>query len=246
MTPYYERNGIAIYQGDCLDVLPCLQPPVDMVLVDLPYGTTQCAWDIVIPFAPMWEQVKRLVKPNAAIVMTGSQPFTSLLVASNLGWFGYEWIWEKSVGTGYLDANRKPLKCHESVLVFYDKPPTYNPIKSPAAARTVKRSRPAGVYGNHKIAVTDNQGEAYPRSILYFSKELGTVHRTQKPLALFSYLIATYTNPGDLVLDFTMGSGTTLEAAKKLGRRAIGIDIDSLCCEQAARRLAQDVLPLAV
>lgn len=244
MKPYYDHAGITIFNGDCLEVLPRLDVTVDMVLADLPYGTTNCAWDSVIPLEPLWEQYRRLIKPNGALVFTASQPFTSLLVMSNLEWFRYTWVWEKSVGTGFLDVSSKPLKTHEDICVFYPSLPTYNPQMTPARPRKIRRSASAAQYGRHALVTTHNNGEAYPRSIIYAKKELGTQHPTQKPVALFEYLIRTYSNPGDLILDNTCGSGTTLRAAKNLGRRAIGVELSEAYCAVAVQRLQQEVLPM--
>lgn len=237
MKAFYERDGVTIYHGDCLEVMAQFDGPFDAIIADLPYGTTACSWDTVIPFEPLWEQYKRLTR--GAVMLFGSQPFTSALVMSCLEWFRYEWIIEKSVGTGFLDAKKRPLKCHESVSVFYSKLKTYNPQMREVAHRIIKSSRPAGCYGSHTATITDNNGLAYPRSVLYYPKVVKPVHSTQKPVALLAYLIRTYTNPGEIVLDNTMGSGTTLVAARAEGRRAVGIEKDKGYCEIAVERLRQ-------
>jgi site-specific DNA-methyltransferase (adenine-specific) len=253
MQPYYETNGITIYHGDCLKVQPALQSPIDLILADLPYGTTACSWDSIIPLQQLWEQYRQLIKPNAAIVLTGSQPFTTILIASNLDWFRYCWVWEKDTPTGFLDANRKPMKAHEDVCVFYQRQPTYNPQKWKGQPNHQTAKNPVrhtlSVYaGDHHRPPSDTSGLKYPRSVIKFPKYSITenLHPTQKPLELMAYFIRTYTNPGDVVLDSTMGSGTTLEAAKLLGRRAIGIEIEERYCEIAARRLQQEVMELAL
>jgi site-specific DNA-methyltransferase (adenine-specific) len=250
-TPYYQHGGITIYHGDCLDVQPTLQPGVDLILADLPYGTTACAWDSVIPLLPLWEQYRRLIKPDGAVVLTGSQPFTTLLIASNLDWFRYCWVWEKDTPTGHLDANRKPLKAHEDVCVFYQKQPTYNPQKWKGQRNHSRNPEPSAtirsIYGGARAALaSDMSGMKYPRSVIHFAKYSAreVLHEAQKPIELMAYFIRTYTNPGDLILDSTVGSGTTLEAAKRLGRRAIGIEIEERYCEIAARRQAQEVMEL--
>lgn len=263
MTPYYEREGVTIYNGDCLEVMPSLEPQsVDCIIADMPYGTTECAWDAIIPLAPMWEQVKRVIKPLGAIVLFASQPFTTVLIASNMEQFKYTWVWKKSLGANFMNAKNRPIPIHEDICVFSpgtvaNRSPrrmTYNPQglihrphhKKRLAPATAKaggfiRQRPS------HVAAYDVEYINYPKSVIQFANpNHDNVHRTQKPLPLLEYLVLTYSNPGDLVLDFTMGSGTTLEAAKILGRRAIGIDIDPAWCDEAANRLIQDVLPLAV
>lgn len=245
--PYYEHNGITIYHGDCLEVMPTLpDASFDAIITDPPYGTTACAWDTVIPFAPMWGQLKRLVKPRGAIVLFGSQPFTSALVMSNPKMFGYEVVWDKKLPTGYLDANRKPMKRHENILLFYDGRPTYNPVMRKGIARTKGGMKaPSPIYGKANSTIKTNDDNYYPTSIFEIGNTDRDVdHPTQKPIALMEYLIVTYTNPGDTVLDFTMGSGTTLRAAKNLGRKAVGIEISEDYCGVAARRLSQEVLDL--
>lgn len=238
---------IDLYHGDCLDVLPTLpSASVDAVIADTPYGTTQCSWDSVIPFEPMWKELKRLIKPRGAIVLFGSQPFTSALVMSNPEWFKYEWVWEKNEATGHLDANRRPMRAHEQVLVFAAGQTTYNPQKTTGHEPT--RS------GNTKYGITNSpiyrpniieikyQGVTtrYPRSVQRFAKphiSEGLLHPTQKPLALLEYLVKTYTNEGDTVLDFTFGSCTTGVACVNLGRNFIGIEKDAGYFEIAERRI---------
>jgi site-specific DNA-methyltransferase (adenine-specific) len=253
MKPYYQddRAGITIYHGDCLEVQPLLSPWVDLILSDLPYGTTACAWDSAIFLPLLWEQYKRLIKPSGAVVLTASQPFTTTLISSNLGWFRYCWVWEKDTPTGFLDANRKPLKAHEDVCVFYQSQPTYHPQKwrgQPNHSRRADVTRKvSSIYGGERLQLgSDESGMKYPRSVLRFAKHSASedLHPAQKPIELIAYLIRTYTNPGDLVLDSTTGSGTTLEAAKRLGRRAIGIEIEERYCDIAARRLQQEVMAL--
>jgi DNA modification methylase len=221
-----------LHHGDCLEVMATMADnSVDMVCADPPYGTTNCAWDSVIPLEPMWAQLKRICKPNGAIVMTASQPFTTALISSNLGMFRYENIWRKTMPTGFLEANRKPLKSHENILVFAEKQPTYNPqfwTGSP-----YKRIRPgndkAALYNQYRRNDTIHQnGKRYPTSVFDCSNSNHkSIHPTQKPVALMDYLIRTYTNPDETVLDFTMGSGTTGVAALLSGRRFIGIEKDA-------------------
>jgi site-specific DNA-methyltransferase (adenine-specific) len=198
---------------------------VDMILTDPPYGTTACKWDSIIPLEPMWEQLKRIIKPNGAIVMTASQPFTSLLGASNIKDLRYSWVWEKTAATGHLNVKRMPMKNAEDVLVFYAKQPTYNPQNLKTFDKVVRRGNNGDCYGksgNQNLQEFTN----YPRTIQKFASEGKTVHSTQKPVALMKYLIRTYTNEGETVLDFTMGSGTTGVACVNLNRNFIGIELD--------------------
>jgi len=210
-----------------------------MILADPPYGTTACKWDSIIPLEPMWEQLRRVVKPNGAIVLTASQPFTSVLIYSNLGNFKYEWIWEKSKASNFLQASYMPLKSHENVLVFYKKgKPTFNhqwtfgkPYDAQGRVSGTKNGSNTGVYNNvpnPKKRNNREDGRRSPRSVQYFktaeSEKNKGLHPTQKPVALMEYLIKTYTNENELVLDFTAGSGSTLVAAKNLNRQFIGIE----------------------
>lgn len=226
-------SEVKLYLGDCLEILPTLPGPVDAIITDLPYGTTACSWDVVIPFVPMWEQVKRLLKPNGAFVTTASQPFTSMLVMSNLKWFRYEWIWNKVNVTGFLDVHKRPMKKHENILVFSKMQSIYNPILNGRAARSYGRLRQGtNRYATYKgeMASDFKQGVGYPQSIIEFQRPTNTtdedygLHPSQKSLALYEYLILTYTNPGDTVLDFCFGSGTTGEACVRTGRNFIGCE----------------------
>ena len=216
-----------LHLGDCLDVMRDIPDgSVDMVCTDPPYGTTACKWDSVIPFEPMWAQLKRITKPNGAIVLTVSQPFTSALGASNLPMLRYSWIWKKTAATGHLNAKRMPMSDNEDVLVFYSHQPVYNPQGLIPYGKTIRRGGNGGCYGE---SGKENFQEFtnYPRRTLEVASQGGTVHPTQKPVALMEYLIRTYTNPGETVLDFTMGSGTTGVAAANTGRRFIGIEMDA-------------------
>jgi DNA modification methylase len=220
--------------GDCLEVMPTLPDgSVDMILADLPYGTTACKWDTIIPLDALWEQYKRLIKRNGAIVLTASQPFTSALVMSNPGWFRCHWVWDKvNRNTNYGNVRFMPLRRHEDVLVFSASSPTYNPQMGTGAPYVAKRSgaRP-GVYENGGLYPRDgvNTGTRFPVSVLPIEadrkQEMG-LHPTQKPIALMEYLIRTYTNEGETVLDNTMGSGTTGVACVNTGRNFIGIEKD--------------------
>jgi len=311
-----------IYQGDCLEVMKDIpDKSIDMILCDLPYGTTACKWDTIIPFEPLWEQYKRIIKDNGAIVLTASQPFTSALVMSNIKMFKYEWIWEKSNGSNPLLANISPMKVHENILVFQrdkqdmdtypelrayarklreyikytratmisiigdgssqhflepDGPQwelcteetyikiirhfsidnwgefisykdlndlylksIYNPQKTAGKSYTTK----AGKSSMPHLKATEghetkNEGDRFPRSILKVNSDKG-LHPTQKPVALFEYLIKTYTNEGDLVLDNCIGSGTTAVACINTNRRFIGIEISEEYCKIANQRLKE-------
>jgi site-specific DNA-methyltransferase (adenine-specific) len=221
-----------LYLGDCLEVMKDIPDgSVDMVLTDPPYGTTQCKWDSVIPFEPMWEQLRRVTKKNGAIVMTASQPFTSALVMSNVKMFKYCWVWEKAQAVGHLNAWRMPMRKHEDICVFSRGKANYFPEledkpvenRRPVSART----KTSDCYGSHKLDIHKcPPDKSMPRSIIRFSNQQRPVHPTQKPVALMEYLIKTYTNEGETVLDFTMGSGTTGVAAKNLNRKFIGIELD--------------------
>jgi DNA modification methylase len=225
-----------LHLGDCLDFMRGMDAgSVDAIIMDLPYGTTACSWDEIIPFAPMWEQVKRINK--GVFVTTASQPFTSKLIMSNLQDFKYEWIWNKALGGNPLIAKFQPLKIHENGLVFGKG--IYNPIMR----KGIMKTKGGGVskLWNMKMSTTTNN-VYYPVSILDFSngnrnKDEIYDHPTQKPVELFSYLIQTYTNAGDTVLDFTMGSGTTGVACMQLGRKFIGCEIDPAYFAIAEKRI---------
>ena len=223
---------INLMHGDCLEHMKEIESDsIDMILTDPPYGTTACKWDSIIPLEPMWEQLKRIIKPNGAIVMTASQPFTSKLISSNYKMFKYCWVWHKSQSTGHLNAWRMPMRAHEDLVVFYSKPPTYNPELKDKLKNNIRpitsRTKKTDCYGYHKLdSHRCPADKTMPNSIVNFNNAQGTVHPTQKPVALMEYLIKTYTNEGETVLDFTMGSGTTGVAAKNLNRNFIGIELD--------------------
>lgn len=229
--------------GDCLEEMKNIPDgSVDMVLTDPPYGTTACKWDTVIPFEPMWYQLKRVIKKNGAIVLFGSQPFTSSLVMSNPSLFRYSLVWQKTTPTGHLNAKRMPLRVHEDISVFGGN--SYFPQKTTGHPRKVstahhkRQSKQTPSYGPHRLTTYDST-ERYPTSVLTFKtdKQKEAFHPTQKPVALMEYLIKTYTNEGETVLDFTMGSGTTGVAAKNLGRHFIGIERDERYFEIARKRI---------
>ena len=232
--------------GDCLDILPTLESnSVDMVLVDLPYGTTACKWDSIIPLDKLWEQYNRICKENGAMVFTAAQPFTTILAASNLESFRYEWIWEKPQGTNPMNAKVMPLKSHENILVFYRKKPVYNPqmwYSTPYSGFSSNTSKIGEVNGSAESKHRDNpEGSRYPKTILKFKQEKG-LHPTQKPVNLMEYFIKTYTNEGDTVLDNTMGSGTTGVACRRTNRNFIGIESDENYYNVANHRINNSIL----
>ena len=232
---------INLMLGDCLERMKEIPDgSVDLILTDPPYGTTACKWDSVIPLEPMWEQLKRIIKPNGAIVMTASQPFTSVLVCSNLSMFAYEWVWVKSKITGVLNAKKMPVRKHESVLVFCDRKctGTYNAQGLVRKGTVTKQGGNSDNYGNRSSDDYVQEFTNWPRDVLEIKSEGNTVHPTQKPVALMEYLIKTYTNEGETVLDFTMGSGSTGVACKNLNRKFIGIEKDETYFKIAQDRIA--------
>lgn len=238
-----------LLNGDCLELMQDIpDKSVDLILCDLPYGTTRNKWDCIISLDSLWQEYKRISK--GAIVLTAQTPFDKVLGASNLSMLRYEWIWEKSHPTGHLNAKRAPMKAHENVLVFYDKQPTYNPIKTTGHPRkaATKRKDATPTYGVQSFTELGyDSTERYPRSVLKFAsdKQRSSLHPTQKPVGLMEYFINTYTNHGDLVLDNCMGSGTTGVACLNTGRRFIGIELNKDYFEIASKRI-QDVAELHV
>jgi DNA modification methylase len=229
--------------GDCLERMKEIESgTVDMILCDLPYGTTCCSWDAVIPFEPLWAEYERVIKPNGAIVLFGAQPFTAVLACSNLKLFKYEWIWEKPAATGFLNAKLQPLRAHENALVFYKSQPTYNAQKTYGHERKTAKRKDIGSehYGKQLNIKSYDSTERYPRSVQVFSsdKQKSNFHPTQKPVALCEFLIRTYTNDGETVLDNTMGSGTTGVACVNTGRHFIGIEKEEKYFEIAKERIA--------
>ncbi|AKO61007.1 adenine-specific methyltransferase [Pseudoalteromonas phage H101] len=229
-----KGNNIWLMQGDCLERMKEIPDgSVDMIMCDPPYGKISCKWDSVIPLEPMWEQLKRIIKPNGAIVITAAQPFTSVLVSSNLKMFKYDWVWKKPKGTGHLNAKKQPMRDKEDIIVFYQKQCTYNPqmlvgtpYKDKAGKDHSDVSSMTNSYGSYTNKRNDNTGFRYPKQVQDFPVvERNTIHPTQKPVALMEYLIKTYTNGGETILDFTMGSGSTIKAANNLNRNAIGIEM---------------------
>lgn len=243
-----------LFKGDCLDHLKTLEDhSVDLILCDLPYGTTACAWDSIIDLPSLWTEYKRVIKPNKAIVLTASQPFTTVLAASNLAWFRYEWIWVKNRPTNFAHAKNKPMKKHENVLVFSEG----STVHASQSSRRMPYHPQGLVEIEKKKAVTKKSTELtdaffqgrkshrefvreytnYPNSVLEFSTDQLGIHPTAKPIALMEYLIKTYSEPGEVVLDNTMGGGTTGVACAQSGRRFIGMEIDDHYFEVASNRI---------
>lgn len=250
---------IELYNGDCLEVMKQIPDgSIDMVLCDLPYGTTACKWDKVIPLDLLWEQYERIIKQNGAIVLFSTQPFTTDLICSNRKLFRYEIIWEKTQKTGFYNANRMPLKGHENILVFYKKLPTYHPIKrkitqKEAMERGVnvgrtrhKKADRCVLYGHVNAQDYTDDGTRYPHDVIHFSNWNGalfgnltkvTKHPTQKPVSILEYLLKTYTNEGETVLDNTMGSGSTGVACVNTNRKFIGIELQKDFFDVAKQRI---------
>ena len=247
-----EENKI--YCGDCIELMKQIEDKsVDMILCDLPYGTTACKWDIIIPFELLWEEYKRVIKENGVIVLFGQEPFSSYLRLSNIKMYKYDWVWEKSNPANLICAEKSPLKYHENVLVFYNLQPIYNKQMIERDLRGKNRiiaGQKSGV--SFKLSSTEHlKGSKYteynpnrydvnlknPSTILKIKSERGKLHPTQKPVELFEYLIRTYTNEGDLVLDNCIGSGTTAVACKQTNRRFIGIDNNQEYVNIANKRL---------
>jgi len=230
-----------IYNEDCLEGMKRIpDKSVDMILCDLPYGITQNKWDSVIPLDSLWKEYNRIIKDNGAIVLTASTPFDKVLGVSNIKNLRYEWIWKKNNVTGHLNAHRMPMKEHENILVFYNKQPTYNPQGLVQFNKTTRRGSNGSNYGKSN---TENFQEFtnYPRSILEFSYDKNKLHPTQKPIALFEYLIRTYTNEGEIVLDNCIGSGTTAVACINTNRNFIGFELDKHYCDIANERIRKAI-----
>lgn len=235
-------DNIKLYRGDCLEKMRNIDSnSIDMILCDPPYGTTRNKWDSVIPLDKMWDEYKRIIKDNGAIVLFSSEPFTSELILSNLKMFRYDLIWAKTQGSDFLNANRKPLKAHENILVFYKHLPTYNKqywYSTPYKCANKKRTHSSnyGTYSTKVGSEGSEDGKRYPLSVLKFNSEKG-LHPTQKPVALLEWLIKTYTNENDIVLDNCMGSGSTGVACINTNRKFIGIELDDKYFDIAVNRI---------
>ena len=229
-----------IIHGDCLEIMPTIpDKSVDMILCDLPYGTTACKWDTIIPFEPLWKEYKRIIKDNGAIVLTASQPFTSALVMSNPDMFRYCWVWDKKKGGNIMNLKSQPYKVHEDVCVFSIKPHLYYPIMTNQKERTGKTYSKGEANGIENYGDMRIYNKKYPKSIIEVSNadQRDKKHPTQKPVALFEYLIKTYTNEGDIVLDNAAGSGTTGVAARNTKRNFILIEKEEKYIEIIKNRL---------
>jgi site-specific DNA-methyltransferase (adenine-specific) len=252
----YGTERVTLIQGDCLEVLPWLEAEsIDAVIADPPYGTTACSWDSVIPLEAMWKELRRVLKPQGAVVFTASQPFTTTLIGSNREWYKYNWVWEKSRPSGHINAKNRPLKKHEDVCVFSsgttaNRSPrlmVYNPQGLVYSPYRFKRNATFSCKGNHYIGSRpshkteyDVEWKNYPGSIIKFSNPNNELtHPTQKPVALMEYLVRTYSNEGDTVLDFCMGSGTTGVAAIRADRNFVGVEVDPGYCAIAKERIAK-------
>lgn len=248
MKPYYERDGITLLHGDCLELLPTMEAGIiDMVCADPPYGTTACKWDSIIPLKPLWTCLERVIKPCAAVVMTASQPFTTTLISSKQEWFRHEWIWNKCKGANFGSVRYEPLKIHENVIVFGEKAiRIFHQFEAEVSSPVGKRNLDKGsALYFASFGSKCNYGVGYPRSIQTFpipnNWTGGGLHPTQKPITLMEYLIRTYTNEANTVLDFCFGSGTTLLAAWNLGRKGIGIESQEEYAEIAAKRIDAEI-----
>ena len=239
---------IDLRKGDCLELMKDIpNESIDMILADLPYGTTQNKWDVIIPLDKLWEQYERIIKENGMICLTSAEPFTSTLITSNKKMFKYDLIWDKKLSSGFLNAKRMPLRRHEQILCFYKKLPTYNPEmvtrgKVRKKGITTETGKHTSNYGEFKNSVVENN-EYYPTSIIEVSNanRKDKLHPTEKPVALLEYLIKTYTNEGEVVLDNTMGSGTTGVACVNTNRGFIGMELDDKYFEIAKARINEAI-----
>jgi site-specific DNA-methyltransferase (adenine-specific) len=241
-----DVSGSTFVNADCFDVFPFIEgKSIDAIICDLPYGTTACKWDSILPLEKLWSEYKRVLKPNGVILLTASQPFTTVLIGNDLKMFKYNLVWDKVAITNPMLAKKQPMRCHEDVLVFYDKQPTYNPQMRVGVKwiRAGKKQHTTDTLGQSTLFNngSDKSEMKYPKSIITFSNADKTKneHPTQKPIALMEYLVKTYTNEGDTVLDNTMGSGTTNLACIKLNRKSIGIEKEKQYYDVAVRRASE-------
>lgn len=237
---------IKLLKGDCLEIMKTIEDnSIDMILCDLPYGTTRNKWDSIIPLDLLWKQYNRIIKERGAIVLFAQTPFDKVLGASNLKMLKYEWIWEKDRASGHLNAKKMPMKAHENILVFYKKLPTYNAQKTighKPSNVSGKRLKETTNYGKFEQIISGGQTDRYPRSVYkcnVVNSQHGIVHPTQKPVEILEMLIKTYTDEGDMVLDNTMGSGSTLVACINTNRHGIGIELDDNYFEIAQKRIEE-------
>lgn len=240
-------DKITIYHGDCLEILPMLSNngiKASAVIADIPYGTTQCSWDIVIPFDKMWEAIKSVTDDTTPIVLFGAEPFASMVRTSNIQDYKYDIVWDKIKGTGFLNAKKQPMRNHENIMVFYEKQCKYNPQMTTGHKRKQSfrgKHHQTDVYGDMNNDYRYDSTERYPRSIQEFSSDTqnSSLHPTQKPVSLMEYLIRTYTDKDDLVIDFTQGSGTTGIACYNTGREYIGIEKEKSIFDISQKRLTE-------
>jgi DNA modification methylase len=232
---------IKLLKGDCLELMKQIPDgSIDAIITDPPYGTTACKWDSVIPFDLMWKQLNRIIKPNGAIVLFGSEPFSSALRMSNINNYKYDWVWVKEQGTGFLNAKKQPLRNNEQISIFYKKQPTYNPQMVGNEKRVVKRKNIAQTTDNYGFSMQPTESVYYgrlPNNTIELKRDKEKLHPTQKPVELMKYLIKTYTNEYETVLDFTMGSGSTGVACRNINRSFIGIEMDEKYFEIAKKRI---------
>lgn len=261
LSPYYETERGRLYCGDCLEIMSEIDETVDLVLADPPYGITGCKWDTVIPLELMWRLLRQAIKPSGVILLTASQPFTTTLISSNVKMFKYEWIWNKVNGSNFMNIKNRPFKTQEQILVFSETAGfTFNPERvsrselslkrDPPGQKSCRRIRTAGAvehYGGQKrkeSSFISADGMKHPIDIIKFSiHEKGRYrfkHPTKKPIALMEYLIKTYSNRNEIVLDFAIGSGTTAVACERLNRRWIGIEISEEYCEITVKRIEDE------
>ena len=240
------KENIQLFKGDCLEIMKDIKDKsIDMILCDLPYGTTACKWDVIIPFEPLWEQYKRIIKDHGAIVLFGSEPFSSALRMSNIKDYRYDLIWEKNNAGNFQLAKKQFLKYHENISVFYKKQPTYNPqgiikLEKPVIQSNKGKAGKLGHLGSEKKReVYSQEYTNYPKSILRFARPSKPLHPTQKPTELLKYLIKTYTNDGETILDNCMGSGSTGQAVLEVGggRKFIGIEMNDNYFDIAYNRI---------
>lgn len=237
-------SKIELYQGDCLEVMKSIpDKSIDMILCDLPYGTTKNIWDTIIPFDKLWEQYNRIIKDSGCIALFGNQPFTSHLVLSNEKYFRYSLVWVKNKFSDFLNAKRKPMKVNEDICIFYKKQPTYNPQYTYSTPykrwNTQEAVNKQTNYGKHKSNVAESEGKRLPLTVLNFDRVERPAHPTQKPVNLCEWLIKTYTNEEDIVLDNCMGSGTTGVACVNTNRSFVGIELDENYFKIAEKRIKE-------
>lgn len=242
----FENSNYELWQGDCLELMDDIpDKSIDCIITDLPYGTTQAKWDVIIPFEPLWEQYNRVIKDNGVILLFSSQPFTSALIMSNPKMFKYEWIWQKTHPKGHLNAKKMPMRAHENIEVFYKKPPTYNPQMTHGhkrkAAKTnyIREADGDSCYGREVRNTSYDSTDRYPLDVQIFSNadQSNKIHNTQKPVEIYRYFMRTYTNEGEVVLDSTAGSMTCAIAGIDENRKVIYIENDKEIFEMGKNRV---------